>query len=259
MNYGMFLSASGVLTNSYRMDVFANNLANSQTAGFKPDFPGLMQRDAEAVEDRLGFSASHDLLDRLGGGTFAGPQSVSWAVGVPEATGRPLDLALLQDDTFLAVHEPDANGELHVRLTRDGRLSRNADGRLVTQSGYAVLGLGDVPIDLPEGMTVTFNDRGELVDENEQVVGRVQVVRVSDRDALVKRGQNLFGMNGTDTRSMVDWPELRPGHVEASAVDPISTLMQLINSTKAMTGNMRMITYQDQMADRLVNTFGRVS
>ena len=35
MNYGMHLSASGVLTNMYRQDVFANNLANVGSIGFR--------------------------------------------------------------------------------------------------------------------------------------------------------------------------------------------------------------------------------
>jgi flagellar basal body rod protein FlgG len=35
MIYGLYLSASGIAANSYRQDVIANNLANSETSGFK--------------------------------------------------------------------------------------------------------------------------------------------------------------------------------------------------------------------------------
>ena len=38
MIYGLYLSATGVLTNSYRQDVIANNLANAETVGFKRNF-----------------------------------------------------------------------------------------------------------------------------------------------------------------------------------------------------------------------------
>ena len=72
MNYGMYLSASGVLTNTYRQDVYANNLANAQTVGFKVDVPSIKQRDPESIEDDLGYSVSKDMLDRLGGGVLAG-------------------------------------------------------------------------------------------------------------------------------------------------------------------------------------------
>ena len=51
MNYGLSLSASGVLTNSYRQDVFANNLANVNTDGFKPDLHTIPTRHTPAQED----------------------------------------------------------------------------------------------------------------------------------------------------------------------------------------------------------------
>ena len=79
MNYGLYLSASGVLTNLYRQDVFANNLANSETVGFKPDSPTVRQREPEAIEDNLGLGASQRLLDKLGGGVLAGPQSIRFS------------------------------------------------------------------------------------------------------------------------------------------------------------------------------------
>ena len=37
MLYGLYLSAAGVMTNSYRQDVIANNIANAETVGFKRD------------------------------------------------------------------------------------------------------------------------------------------------------------------------------------------------------------------------------
>ena len=89
MNYGLYLSAAGVLTNSYRQDVFANNLANVNTVGFKPDLPVLRTRPPEAIEDPAPFGTSNDLLERLGGGVLAGPQRTSFAPGPVEQTHRP--------------------------------------------------------------------------------------------------------------------------------------------------------------------------
>ncbi len=50
MIYGLYLSASGVLTNLYRQDVIANNIANSETVGFKKDLTILQQRPTAAQE-----------------------------------------------------------------------------------------------------------------------------------------------------------------------------------------------------------------
>ena len=88
MNYGLYLSASGVLTNTYRQDVFANNLANVETNGFKPDVPMLRQRDAESVEDQLGFDVSNEIMDKLGGGALAAKQRINFAPGSLKATGN---------------------------------------------------------------------------------------------------------------------------------------------------------------------------
>ena len=44
MNYGLYLSAAGTLSNMFRQDVIANNLANLNTVGFKPDMVYNRQR-----------------------------------------------------------------------------------------------------------------------------------------------------------------------------------------------------------------------
>ena len=51
MNYGLYLSANGALTSMYRQDVVANNLANLQTVGFKPDMVATRQRLPQRLED----------------------------------------------------------------------------------------------------------------------------------------------------------------------------------------------------------------
>src|SRR5262245_52880288 len=50
MNYGLYLSASGALTSLHRQDVLANNLANINTVGFKPDMVTTRARLAERLE-----------------------------------------------------------------------------------------------------------------------------------------------------------------------------------------------------------------
>ena len=92
MNYGLHLSAQGVLANLYRQDVFANNLANMGTVGFKRDLAMISQRSPEALEDAHPFELQNGLLDRLGGGVFAGPQQVLFSQGSMQKTNSPLDV-----------------------------------------------------------------------------------------------------------------------------------------------------------------------
>lgn len=258
MNYGLYVSASGVLTNMYRQDVFANNLANVETAGFKPDVPAIRQRDPEVIEDQLGGELSQRLLDRLGGGVLAGPQRIDFTPGPLQKTGNPLDVALHEPDQFFAVRVTGPNGKEQVQLTRDGRFTRNGQGELVMPDGHRVLDVDDQPIVVPGDAPVTIDPVGRVIQHGEEIA-RLQVARIEEPGRLTKQGGNRFAFAGSDPRQVLDNPTVQPGFVESSGVDPITALMNLIASTKAVSGNAEMLRYHDMLMDRAVNTLGRVA
>ncbi len=259
MNYGLYLSASGVLTNTYRQDVFANNLANVETPGFKPDLPSIRQRDPEAIEDGLGFQGSNELLDRLGGGVLAGRERINFNQGTPRQTGNGLDVALIDKHQFFAIEAIDSKtGQAEVRLSRDGRFTLNSARELITQSGKRVLDIADQPIVVTGTGPASIDESGQIIQNNQPTGQLIQVTRVNDLDRLSKRGQGLFAFQGADPRQAVESPNMKPGFVEASGVDPIMTMMQVVAATKAATGNANMIKYHDRTLDQAVNTLGRV-
>jgi flagellar basal body rod protein FlgG len=260
MNYGLYLSASGVLTNSYRQDVYANNLANVETVGFKPDIPSIRQRSAESIEDpATGAAFRNALLDKLGGGALAGPQRIDFTPA-PVKRGGPLDLALRGENAFFAVQDADAKGVEGIKLTRDGRLGRDAEGYLITAaSGRRILDTADRPIQVGSTYPIDINSTGE-VRQNNEVVAQIQVAGVDDLAHLHKEGDNLFGWDGRgDARAKASDATIRPGFVETSGVDPIHALMQMVNATKDATMGGNLIRYQDEMMDRAVNSLGRVA
>lgn len=259
MNYGLYLSASGVLTNTYRQDVFANNLANVNTVGFKPDLPTVAQRLPEAQEDLTPFGTANELLDRLGGGVLAGQQRTSFAAGPVEQTGRPLDAALTDTTSFFAVEQTDPQtGEASVRLTRDGRFAVNNEGFLVSTTGQRILGPGDQPIALAPNEATTILPDGRI-QQNGADVGALQIATVNNPETLQKAGANLFAFTGDDPRTANLNPNLRPGALETSGTNAIATMMQIMATTKAATSNARLIEYHDTLMDRAVNTLGRVA
>ena len=259
MNYGLYLSASGVLTNLYRQDVFANNLANVQTVGFKPDVPAIRQRHPESVEDGLGRDVSKRLLDRLGGGALAGPQRINFGAGPLQQTSNQLDVALEDEHSFFVVRSKDPDTQRPVvRLTRDGRFTVSPERQLVTQSGLKVLDPSDQPIVIGRDGEVRIDNAGR-VRQGDQVIGQIQVAQVADPGVLRKRGGNLFAFEGPDPRQVLTRPSVRPAHIEASGVDPIQELMRLVAATKAAMGSATMIRYFDLLMDRSVNTLGRVA
>jgi len=261
MNYGLYLSASGVLTNMYRQDVYANNLANVETVGFKRDLPSIRQRAAESIEDSFRPDVSKRLLDKLGGGVLAGQQRIDFSPSTLQKTGAPLDVALDSPDAFFAVRDANApSGENSIRLSRDGRFSRNADGYLVMLAGgHRVLDTNDRPIQISGDSPINIESTG-FIRQNGEDLAQIQVTGVTNKDQLVKHGQNLFRFDGQeDLRTPTALTSVKPGFIESSGVDPIKALMKLIATTKAVTANGNMIRYFDTIMDRAVNVLGRVS
>jgi len=259
MNYGLYLSAGGVLTNSYRQDVLANNLANVNTVGFKPDLPSLQARGPEAAQRDAPLATSQQLLDRLGGGVLAGQQRTAFSVGAAQPTGRDLDAALTGQNQFFVVSATDpATGQPTTRLTRDGRFNVGTDGRLSTITGHTVLGPDDQPIAVAPGVPVTLGADGRVF-QNESPVGQIQITAVSDLAGIQKAGTNLFAFKDGDLRVPTDYPQLKVGALEGSATNAMGTMMQIIQATKAATSNARLIEYHDKMMDEAINTLGRVA
>lgn len=261
MNYGLYLSASGVMVNSHRQDVLANNLANVNTAGFKPLFTDLRQRPAESLEDGpVDFGLSNALLDKLGGGVFGKDQRVAFATGAPIKGGN-LDAALTADNAFFVVQHTDpSTGQTDIRLTRAGQFRTNTEGQLVTQAGDLVLNRGNQPIEIEGNPVITRTGEINMLNTNDEVIARDQLQVVeANLESLRPSGKNLFEMRGGDSRVPIERPVVLPGHYESSGTSAIGTMMDIVSATKAATGNARMIQYHDQMLNASINTFARLA
>lgn len=259
MIYGLNLSASGALAAMYRLDVHANNLANSETVGFKPVIPATRQREAAAIEDGLPHLPSDALLERLGGGVHLLANRVSRAQGTPERTGSPTDLAL-QGEGFLVVRQGTGDDAQSLRLTRDGRLALNSRGQLVQAStGLAVLDVNNRPISLSGTGEVRIDSDG-TIRQGGATAGRLRVATVDEPGRLRALGEGLYA--GTPA----DMARLRPGtatvlqgSVERSAVDPVRAMLDINAAERAVGSNTRMIQLYDELMERAVNRLGRVT
>jgi flagellar basal-body rod protein FlgF len=259
MNYGLYLSAAGALTNMHRQDVLANNLANINTVGFKPDSVVTRQRLPERLESPGSMADPQWLLERLTGGQFLQPTRVSLEQGDLVQTEGDLDLAIEGDGLFV-VGDGRGTGPEHLRFTRDGRFALDADGELVmATSGLRVLGRDELPIRLDRSAPVRIDERGEIV-QNGSPVAELKIIAAPDAGQLAKAGDNLLRL--TEGAAMPRAPasgRVRQGYTEASAVDPILTLNAMMNAAKASQSNLRMIQYHDNVLGQMFSTFARVA
>ena len=121
MIYGLYLSASGVMTNAYRQDVIANNLANSETIGFKGDLALFQERRTALKECADAGDYSDPKLENIGGGILA-LTMVDTQQGDLEDTGNPLDVGIQGNGYFTVSDGKDKH------LTRDGAFMLNSHG-----------------------------------------------------------------------------------------------------------------------------------
>jgi flagellar basal-body rod protein FlgG len=260
MNYGLYTSASGLMTSMFRMDTASNNLANIDTPGFKVDHAAVKLRASVREEDGIANLPSNALLERLGSGTLLMPVQTSFSQGNLRKTGNSLDVAI-EGDGFLAVRTgTSGDASERIRLTRDGRMTLNAEGRLVTAAdGLPVLDTADQPIPLDPRKQVEITPSGEIFQQGTRVA-QLQLTDVPDRTALTKQGGLLLAMTPEAAAARTSAAgQIRQKHIESSAVDSISALMGVTNAASAANANTRMIQLQDELLSRLISTVGRVS
>lgn len=259
MNYGLYLAASGLMANQYRQDVVANNMANVNTVGFKPDFAMFRQRNPERIEDSLPLENPNRLLEKLGGGVFLNATLTRHTDGALTKTKGPLDLAI-QGEGYFGLTTGRGDNDESLRFTRDGRLALDADGYLVhAASGMKVIDINDRVIRMDTASEVNINSLGEI-SQNDAVVARLQFVNLPNPQAFKKVGQNSYKLDNNSLQNrQTATGKISQGWLESSAVNPISALMELNQATSAISANSRMIRYHDELMDSAINRLGRVT
>jgi flagellar basal-body rod protein FlgF len=257
VSQGLQISAGGAMAALYRQDVFANNLANMDSVGFKPDIPSQYARPAVREEDGLGWMPSNALLERLGGGVMLNPNRVHFGQGSLKVTGRELDVAI-EGKGFMVVRDSTNGGDDQVRLTRDGRMSRNARGELVMAgTGLPVLATNGNPITLADQGVVSIDAAGR-VSQGGTTIAQIQLVEVQNEQSLRKAGNSMFA----PTAAMMDGKtvatgQLRQGSVEESGVDEVRVLLQMTSASREVDANVDMMRTHDRLMERAIASLAR--
>lgn len=263
---GLYTAATGMITESYRTDVIANNLANANTTSYKrddavsSDFEPMLihriddlsrrQRDVTTFK---GFSLYNrgPVIGELGMGSKVDEVATDFSQGALQTTGNPLDLAIMGEGYFL-VDTPQGQ-----RYTRDGNFYRSAAGRLVNVSGYNVLDNRGRPIDIPaEAANIIVAPNGNITADGNPVaqVGLFQFE--GGNRVMLKQGNNLFRPNG-NPRRLNGTGEIQQGILERSNTNVVSEMVNLIANYRAYEANSKAVVTQDTMLDKSVNEVGR--
>ncbi len=243
MPYGLYISAEGVRVQAARLQVIANNLANADTVGFKPDVLQIQARHAEAIERGLDVPGSRSIND-LGGGVAARGTTTDLRPGPVEVTGRPTDVAI-RGEGFFVVQRDGQN-----YLTRAGRFEIGAGGLLQTVDGHPVLSAQGAPIALDPAQPVQITADGRVLQAGTAI--RLALVRPQQPGDLAKAGGGLF-LPLADVVPVPDGQRhLEPYALERSGVNQVQEMLEMIETTRAFESNVHMIQNQDHMLGALI-------
>lgn len=248
---GIYIAASGMVAESLRADVTANNLANVNTAGFKKDFAVLKDYASRPIR-RINDGKTEPVIGNMGAGTLVDAVATRHSAGVMRNTGNTLDFAL-EGKGFFALETPAG-----IRYTRNGAFTRGGNGELVSEDGYRVLGQGG-PINLePAGQagTVTVSEDGRIfldgVENN-----TFQLFGFADEKRLVKEGATLFRPPEGEQAQAVT-PSVRQGFLEMSNVNVISEMIGMIAGYRAYETSSKVVQTHDSLLDKAVNEVARL-
>ena len=247
------VARTGLEAQDARMRVISNNLANVNTTGFKRDranFATLAYQDARVAGERSSAETAYATGLNLGTGVAVQSTSQIMTQGALNTTGNSLDLAL-DGDGYFQVQMP--GGQL--AYTRAGNFTRSAEGQLVTQQGYPV----QPAITVPEGASaITIAPDGtvsaQLAGQSDPAeLGQLQVASFANPAGLRALGDNFLaetaasgavrlgpgGENGTG--------HIRQGMLEASNVNVVEELVDMIECQRAYEVNSKMVSAVDEM------------
>ncbi|MEY2341124.1 flagellar basal-body rod protein FlgF [Acidithiobacillus sp. IBUN Pt1247-S3] len=233
----LYIAMTGAKALLQRQDVVANNLANVNTNGFR----------AEIAESRAlpVYGSGAGLPTRV----YTATTDDSWDFqsGPIVHTGRPLDVAI-NGKGWIAVQGPDGK----EAYTRDGNLQVNGQGILETATGHAVLGINGTPISLPPmtGLTIGSNGTISGVPEGNQpngllAINQIKLVNPPEKD-LQKGTDGLF--RTSDGKPAPEDPavDLEGGALEGSNVNPIHSMIQMLQDSRQFEMQTKLIQSIDQ-------------
>jgi flagellar basal-body rod protein FlgG len=259
MNPALWAAKTGLDAQQTRMTVVSNNLANVNTSGFKKGravFEDLLYQNVRQV----GAATSQDTDAPSGRALGTGVRVVAteklYTQGNLVQTGNPLDLAV-QGRGFFQVLMPDGT----LGYTRDGSFQVNAEGELVTASGYRVQPGISIPdaaqsVSIGTDGTVSVQVAGQAAPTQ---VGSLQLVDFVNPAGLQARGENLLlesassGPAQTGTPGLDGLGSIAQGSIESSNVNVVEELVNMIETQRAYEMNSKAIQTTDQMLEYVNN------
>jgi flagellar basal-body rod protein FlgF len=238
MQSSLYVVLSAQLTLQKRLDSIANNVANTNTTGFRAEEVRFETLLSQTPLDPVSFVGSGDTY-------------LSRRAGELVKTDNPLDVAV-EGQAWLAIQTPAG-----TVYTRDGRMRMSDAGQFQTLNGYPVLDAGGAPILIDPAAGPPQIARNGMITQNGRQVGGIGLFRIDDRAQLV-RYENSGVIPDQPATPALDYGNvgLLQGYTERSNVNPVMEMSRLIMITRALEAVTASLNAAESNLEDAVKTLG---
>ncbi|MBL0318549.1 MAG: flagellar basal-body rod protein FlgG [Alphaproteobacteria bacterium] len=248
------IAATGLQAQQLHVEVISNNIANINTNGFKRqevEFQDLLYQNVQRAGTNTSDSGTVIPAGiQLGLGVNAGSVYRIFQQGTMNLTGGKYDVAI-QGRGFFKIELPTGD----FAYTRAGSFQPNTDGDLVTPEGYKLSPGINIPGDTVD---VTISPQGEVsvlqMGQNAATsAGKIDFQSFINEAGLEGIGDNLFRETAASgppidiTAGDAGAGTFLQGYLEASNVDPVTELTNLITAQRGYEFNSKVISASDDM------------
>ncbi len=262
---GVYTALSGAMAQNLKLETIANNIANVNTTGFKKDqqifkeYLTAYEKDPAVItvpRVEANIESFYDLGAGDRGYVDAQGSFTDFSQGGLKPTGNQLDVAL-EGKGFLEVLTPQG-----VRMTRDGAMKMDAQGRLVSKDGLPILteGTGDpntriIRVDPAAGANLNISEDGNIF-QGATLLGKLSMVTLDNLTAAHKVGHSLYTIKPNFNAQVIPASELKlhQGFLETSNVNIIKEMTDMIQTNRTFESTQKAMKVYDEMADKLVNS-----
>lgn len=243
----LYTAALGMIPQQTRLEVIANNIANSNTTGFK----------RSSVFERNLIEAKSNFFNVPGDNEQDDPPTgsyIDFSQGAFEKTDNNLDLAVDKKNAFLVFEDADGSKV----LSKNGQLTIDENGYLIGVDGKKLMGTNG-PINLgneyksdpfitndKKAMDIKITQTGEVFANNEEI-GTIQLAKIDDLNSLENIANSDFiATKDTDINYIPqDEVVLRQGWIENSNVNVIKEMVDMIELERLFQTGSKVITTND--------------
>lgn len=228
------VGAAGIEGADAKVRVMMNNMVNSETPGYRRSDVVIKSFPTYLDEANIRSSTQIPKVENV---------AYDQRSGTLLRTGNATDVAI-GGPGFFVIETPQGSC-----YTRDGRFVLDADGKLVTVAGnYPVAGLQGQIVVTP-GSKIDINSDG-TVQVDGLPINTLKIASFDDPSMLTPVTGSLFKMKSGGTSQTQQNPRVVAGYVEASNVNVIEEMVNLINVSHVYTMDTKIISNREAMLSR---------